>query len=399
MVPSNTATAASRQVLFLTGTRADFGKMKPLIRSVQAAPGLEASIFATGMHMLERYGSTVREIRKAGFDNVFPFINQDASVHSQMDLVLGNTIQGLGHYVRECRPDLLVVHGDRIEALAGAIVGSLNNILVAHVEGGEVSGTIDELIRHSVSKLAHVHFVSNPVAERRLIQMGEEPSAIYVIGSPDIDIMLSDALPPLAEVKAHYDIGFDDYAVLLYHPVTTSLAGLRQGVREVLTAAVASQICFVVIYPNNDSGSEIVLEEIRAHLVSPRFRILPSMRFEAYLTLLRHARFILGNSSSGIHEAPVYGVPTLNVGTRQRNRFQHESILPLEENAQAILAAIARLPRRYPPTHFFGDGNSASRFMAVLRDPAFWDRPRQKQFVDVPIESERSPQPLRSLSS
>jgi UDP-N-acetylglucosamine 2-epimerase (hydrolysing) len=175
------------------------------------------------MHMLSRYGSTAIEIHKAGFDNIFPYINQDASVNSQMDLVLANTIQGLGHYIRECPPDLIVVHGDRIEALAGAIVGALNNILVAHIEGGEVSGSVDELIRHAVSKSSHLHFVANDEARARLVQMGEARSSIFVIGSPDIDVMLSDSLPDLEEVKTKYEIPFAEYAIFLLHPVTTEL--------------------------------------------------------------------------------------------------------------------------------------------------------------------------------
>lgn len=371
-----------RKILFLTGTRADFGKMKPLMVGVERAPGLESHIFVTGMHMLARYGSTVREVYKAGFSNVFSYINQDASVNSQMDLVLANTIQGLGHYVREFRPDLLVVHGDRVEALAGAIVGSLNNILVAHVEGGEVSGTIDELIRHAVSKLAHVHFVSNPVAERRLLQMGEEPGSIHVIGSPDIDVMLSDELPLLEAVKERYSIPFQDYALLVYHPVTTARDGLRERTRAVLGAAVRSGLPYVLIYPNNDAGSEVILEEVESLLGDERFRVLPSMRFEYYLTLLRHARFILGNSSSGIHEAPVYGVPTVNVGSRQHNRFHHESIVNVPEVEADILAALEQLPQRAARTNFFGDGGSARRFMDALSRDQFWERLPQKEFVD-----------------
>ena len=178
-----------RHILFLTGTRADFGKLKPLIEATSRTPGLKTSIFATGMHMLARYGATVHEIRKAGFRNIFTYINQDGSRATQMDLVLATTVQGIAHYVRENPPDLLVVHGDRIETLAGAIVGALNNILVAHIEGGELSGTIDELIRHAVTKLSHLHFVANRVARNRLLQMGERSESVFTIGSPDVDVM------------------------------------------------------------------------------------------------------------------------------------------------------------------------------------------------------------------
>src|SRR5262245_44712162 len=234
-----------RRILFLTGTRADFGKLKPLIDEVENSHEFEAYVFATGMHTLARYGSTVHEIQKAGFSNIYTYISQDGSINSQMDLVLANTIQGLAHYLREFPPDLLVVHGDRTEALAGAVVGAINNILVAHVEGGEISGTVDELIRHAVTKLSHLHFVSNKEARRRLVQMGELEESIFVIGSPDIDVMLSDKLPSLTEVKDWYEIRFQDYALFLYHPVTTELKLIKQRIHAALDGLEASGLDYV----------------------------------------------------------------------------------------------------------------------------------------------------------
>jgi len=166
----------NKKIVFLTGTRADFGKIKSLIQILQDTEGFEPHIFITGMHLDKKYGYTYLEIEKSGFENLFSFSNA-TSEHS-MDLTLAKTIQGFSNYTKTIHPDMIIVHGDRVEALAGAIVGSLNNILVAHIEGGEVSGTIDELIRHSVSKLSHLHFVSNELAKKRLIQMGELPDSI-----------------------------------------------------------------------------------------------------------------------------------------------------------------------------------------------------------------------------
>jgi UDP-N-acetylglucosamine 2-epimerase (hydrolysing) len=371
-----------KRVLFVSGTRADFGKLKPLIARVKGAPEFEYSIFATGMHMLAKYGSTLLEIRRAGFDAVFPFINQDSAISTQMDLVLGNTIHGLGLYVREYRPDLIVVHGDRVETLAGAVVGALNNVLVAHVEGGEVSGTVDELLRHSVSKLSHLHFVSNTEARMRLIQMGEAPETIYVIGSPDIDVMVSDDLPGLDAVRQRYAIPFDKYSILMYHPVTSELPLLEQHIEAVLDGLAAVPSNYVVIYPNNDSGSDTILRAYQRFDDDPRVRVIPSMRFEYFLTLLKHARAIVGNSSAGIREAPVYGVPTVNTGTRQMNRFCHSSIVNVPEDAAAIAEALRHLPERGVPSQYFGTGDSADRFMDELRRDAFWATPRQKYFKD-----------------
>jgi UDP-N-acetylglucosamine 2-epimerase (hydrolysing) len=372
-----------KKILFLTGTRADFGKIKPLIEEVERAADFEAHIFATGMQMLARYGSTVNEIHRAGFKHIFPFINQDGSINSQMDLVLANTIQGLGHYIREFKPDLIVVHGDRIEALAGAIVGALDNILVAHIEGGEVSGTVDELIRHAVTKLSHLHFVSNAEARRRLIQMGESQDVIFIIGSPDIDVMLSNQLPNLSEVKMRYEIAFDEYCLFIYHPVTTELYLLKQHIEAIIQALEDCSMQFVVIYPNNDTGAEIILEAYARLNGNQQFRIIPSMRFEYFLTLLKNAKAIVGNSSAGIREAPVYGVPTVNIGTRQMNRFNYSSIINISEDKDMILSVLNNLPTSVAPSLYFGKGDSAKLFMKHLRSSNLWSTPCQKHFQDL----------------
>jgi UDP-N-acetylglucosamine 2-epimerase (hydrolysing) len=384
--PPEGATSGRRRVLFLTGTRADFGKLKPLIARLAADPAFEYQIFATGMHLLSRFGTTVREIYRAGFDVVHPFFNQEGtSGGTPMDLTLANTIHGLSLYVREFPPDMIVVHGDRVETLAGAIVGALNNILVAHVEGGELSGTVDELLRHSVSKLSHLHFVANEESRVRLMQMGEAPGSVFVIGSPDIDVMLSPDLPSLDQVRERYEIPFDDYAVALYHPVTTELDQMEHHAAEVVRGLVAAGTNFVVIHPNNDAGSDAIVRAIGELEGHPRFRLIPSMRFEYFLRLLKHARAMVGNSSAGIREAPVYGVPTVNVGSRQRNRFHHESIINVPEDAAQIAATIASLPAAFPPSLHFGEGRSAEHFHERLRDASLWETPRQKQFRDLPL--------------
>jgi UDP-N-acetylglucosamine 2-epimerase (hydrolysing) len=318
------ARVGPRKIVFLSGTRADFGKMKSLIRTLLAEPpDFEVHIFATGMHMDPKYGYTVLEFEKCQFPNVFRFIN--GSSGGSMDQALGTTILGFSQYVRLITPDMIVVHGDRSEALAGAIVGSLNNVLVAHIEGGELSGTVDGLIRHSVSKMSHLHFVSNEEARRRLVQLGEDPNAVFVIGSPDIDIMNSPDLPSLAEVKAHYEIDFDQYGILAFHPVTTSLATLQRDVRELREAVLASGENWVAIYPNNDEGSNIILAEYETTFTGhPNVRMFPSLRFEAALVLLQHARVVVGNSSMGIREAPFYGTPTVNVGGPHAEPADHQ---------------------------------------------------------------------------
>lgn len=384
------------RVVFLTGTRADFGKIKSLISAlVDDRDRFDVHVFATGMHMEPKYGFTVQEIQKCGFPNIYTYINQASQ--GVLDRTLANTVLGFGDYVRLIEPDLIVVHGDRSEALAGALVGSINNILVAHVEGGELSGTIDELIRHAVSKMSHLHFVSNEAAATRLLQLGEDPGTIHVIGSPDIDILTSPFLPSLDWVKAHYDIPFDEFGVLAFHPVTTALPTLQEETVALLQAVEDSNIPYVAIYPNSDPGSEIILAEYeRAFAKNPRVRVFPSVRFEAMLVLLQEARLVLGNSSMGICEAPYYGTPTVNVGTRQQGRTKNPHILHAAANRHEILRAIrcALELRQIPKSRTErGQGDSHLRFLDVLSEPSLYQTPVQKRFHDLPADAVKSDRP------
>lgn len=374
-------TCSRRKILFLTGTRADFGKLKSLMQKIRDDGSMEMHIFVTGMHMLSKYGYTCEEVVKSGFSNVYRYINQNSS--DGMDHVLAKTILGLSDYVHEIKPDLIVVHGDRVEALAGATVGALNNILTGHIEGGEVSGTVDELIRHAVTKLSHVHFVANDQARLRLIQLGESEETIHVIGSPDIDVMNSDSLPSIDEVKAHYSISFDRYALMAFHPVTTEVDDLPRQIALIVNQLIDSGKNYVVIYPNNDRGTDVILREYQRLEGNPRFRIFPSMRFESFLTILKNADFIIGNSSAGVREAPHFGIPTINLGSRQKGRVQCKTVLDVDIEAVDIADSLSDVGGvRRNSLSIFGTGNSAEQFLAAIKSASFWSAKIQKYFVD-----------------
>lgn len=335
------------------------------------------------MHLQKEYGYTLLEIERCGFQNIHTFSNH--THETTMDLTLAKTIEGLSAYVKEVSPDMIVVHGDRVETLAGAIVGSLNNVLVAHIEGGELSGTVDELIRHSVSKLSHIHFVSNTEASKRLRQMGEMKSSVYTIGSPDIDIMFSGDLPDLETAKQYYEIGFDKYAVAMFHPVTTEAKDMEQYANEFVAALEKDSHNYVVIFPNNDLGSQYILNAYKRLQTNKRFRIFPSLRFEYFLVLLKNSEFIIGNSSAGIREAPYYGIPIINIGTRQQNRAVHADILNVGYDAASILDALETIGS-HQVNHEnadFGSGNSAQLFLESLLEEAIWTINHQKQFRDL----------------
>lgn len=338
------------------------------------------------MHLDKKFGYTFDEIRKEGYKNTFKYKNYTSS--SRMDIILSNTIKGFSNYICDLQPDLIVVHGDRVEALAGAIAGSLNNILVSHVEGGEISGTIDELIRHAVTKMSHIHFVSNNDAENRLVQLGEIPESIHVIGSPDLDLMDPSRIPKLDFVKEYYDIPFNNFSIAMFHPVTTEENDTPKNIEHFVKALINSKRNYVLIYPNNDLGSESIIAEYLKLKDNKFFKIFPSLRFEYFLTLLFHSEFMIGNSSAGIREAPFYKIPSVDIGTRQQNRSQSNSIIHCDYKKEKIMKAIEaastmKFSIMNTPIDDFGRGDSDERFIKILKNKNFWLTSKQKQFQEI----------------
>ena len=369
-----------KRVLFLTGTRADYSKIRPLISSLKSSGQFEVCIFITGMHLLSQYGSTHLEIETSSeFD--FKFINQ-APVDAEYSK-LAKTIQGFGDYVREIQPDLIVVHGDRIEAIAGALVAASSNSLLAHIEGGEVSGTIDDSYRHSISKLAQIHFVANQDAQRRLLQLGELESSVHIIGSPELDLMHSATLPAINDVRERYGIEFDTFSIVIFHPVATEWMDAKAQAEILFTSLKSSGRNFVVIESNNDLGSDGIRDELRNLRDLRQFRVLPSMRYDFFLTLLQNCEFVIGNSSVGVREAPHYGIPAINLGSRQSGRTDSKMVYNAGFEVKEILNNM-RLSIKQPKfkDEKFGDGRSAERFLSILSDKAFWETSIQKKFIE-----------------
>ncbi len=373
-------TIGVKKIVFITGTRAEWGKIKTLV--IKCSELYEVFIYVTGMHMGSRYGSTIDEIKKGGHKNIFPFYNHYA--HDSMDTILAKTIDGFSSYVKDINPDLVIALGDRCETLASAIVCGMNNILFAHFEGGESSGTIDNSIRFSISKLAHVHMVTNEKAKKRLLQMGESEDSIYVIGSPSLDIILSDNLPTFSFVREYYDIKFTSYAILIFHPVTTEFDSMHEQAKAVVNAVLNSCINYIVILPNNDTGCDFILSEFKRLEGNPNIRIFPSIRFEYFLTLLKNANMIVGNSSSGIMEAPYYNIPTINIGTRQQGRVNSDQIINCQAKSSEITIAIGiALKTKIEGEQNFGKGNSAELFVEILKGDKIWNTSKQKHFIDL----------------
>jgi UDP-N-acetylglucosamine 2-epimerase (hydrolysing) len=375
---------SKKKLLFITGTRADYGKLKPLMKAVEENEFLELYIFVSGMHLLSIFGSTYDEVIKGGYKNIYVAFGLTHTYN--MSVNLGNTVTYLSGYVENIKPDMIIVHGDRIDALAGAIVGALNNIRVAHIEGGELSGTIDESIRHAISKFAHVHFVSNLDAKKRLVQLGERADCVHVIGSPDIDIMLSENLPSIETVKEYYGIKFKNFGIFIYHPVTTEYESIDKKIENVIEALIRSNKNYIVIYPNNDLGSEIILNKFKSFYGDDRFVVFPSLRFEYFLTLLRNADVMIGNSSAGVRETSIYGIPAIDIGTRQAGRYDVslvKNIQHVKEDVEQIMKAISQIEKFRKNQMYFGTGNSTQKFMDIILSKEIWEMELQKSFVDL----------------
>jgi UDP-N-acetylglucosamine 2-epimerase (hydrolysing) len=367
-----------RKLLFVTGTRADYGKLEPLARAAQAA-GYVIGFFITGMHMMSRYGETKLEVKRFAGADFFEFVNQREG--DPQDFILAKTVMGFSDFVHEHRPDLVIVHGDRVEALAAAIVCAMKYIPSAHIEGGEVSGTIDESIRHCNTKLCATHFVSCEEARARVLALGEDPGRVYTIGSPELDAHARPSGVSIDEVRRYYEIASPDFGIAVFHPVTSEAHTMQAQAESLFGRLQASGRYFVVIAPNNDPGTDGIFSVLQ-RLPSERFRLIPSMRFAYFSELMRHAAVMVGNSSAGVREAPFLGLPSLDVGSRQHRRAFAPSITAASAfDTDTIDQFLAQSwGRRFEPDHSFGSGEAAQGFVQVLDDAGFWKQSLQKAF-------------------
>lgn len=369
-----------KRLLFVTGTRADYGKLEPLAKAAQDA-GFFISFFITGMHMMRRYGETRLEVKRFPDTENFEYVNQREG--DAQDFILSKTILGFSDFVHEHRPDLVVIHGDRVEALAASIVCAMKYIPSAHIEGGEVSGTIDESIRHCNTKLCTTHFVSSEASRQRVQSLGESPDRIYVIGSPELDTHAKPSGVTIVQVKERYGIKFDEYGIVIFHPVTSEVDTIGEQTSSLFTTLEDSGKCFVVIAPNNDPGSDQIFEVIE-RLPKERFRIIPSMRFSYFSELMKNAAVMVGNSSAGVREAPFIGLPSLDVGTRQTSRASTESVTHASAYDSEIIKnfLIHSWGNKSNKSHEFGKGMAQNNFAKIISSSEFWNASLQKKYFD-----------------
>jgi GDP/UDP-N,N'-diacetylbacillosamine 2-epimerase (hydrolysing) len=365
-----------RKIAVVTGTRAEYGLLYPVIKAIEVHPDLKLSLVVTGMHLSHEFGYTVNEIEKDGFaidERVDMLLSSDTP--DAMATSIGLGIIGMTQTWEHLKPDIILVLGDRVEPLAAAISGAYTNIPVAHVHGGDTGkGGLDESARHAITKFAHIHFPATDRSAERIIRMGEDEWRVHTVGSPALDVILN--LPLLSSEAVVEKFGLDLYQPLvlaLQHPVTTQVKEAVGQMRVTLEAIAEMGCPTILIYPNSDAGGRSMIGEIKkyeSHSFINTFKSLPRID---YLSLMNVASVMVGNSSSALIDAPSFGLPAVNIGIRQEGRERGRNVIDVGHNKLDIMKAIQKaltdqefsseLSKCENP---YGDGKAGPRIAEVL---------------------------------
>ncbi|MNP04327.1 UDP-N,N'-diacetylbacillosamine 2-epimerase (hydrolyzing) [compost metagenome] len=329
------------KVVVVTGTRADYGIYYPILKAIEQEHDLELHLLVTGMHLKSQFGNTIEHIKKDGFhisavvDNLL-----EGTTHANMARSIGNAIIGMTQAFEDILPNCAVVLGDRGEMLAAAIVSSHMNIPLVHLHGGEVSGTVDESVRHAISKLSHIHLVATEGSKERLIRLGEDSWRIHVVGAPRIETIMNTTLPIFEVTKRKYSLDFTaEYILFAYHPVTNEKQDL-DSLKGILETLISTGLNIICVMPNSDAGADNIVKLYQQFSNTTGFYMVTSFEQLDYLAILKQAKILVGNSSSGIIEAASFRVPVINIGTRQWRRERSANVVDISENENELSRAL-----------------------------------------------------------
>ena len=367
-----------RRVCVVTGSRAEYGLLFWLLHELRDDPAFALQLVVTGMHLAAEFGHTVDAIEQDGFaiaKRMEMLVAGDSPAAIARSIALG--VIGMSDTIEQLGPEIVVVLGDRFEIFAAAQACLVHNVPLAHIAGGDTTeGAIDEAMRHAITKMAHVHFATNGESARRLRQLGEDPARIHVVGSPGLDHLRRTPLLDRAALEEALDSRLGRRNILVtFHPVTLDEdAGV--GEFDALLGALDSLPADTVLWcsrPNADRGGRAIAARLEAWAAPrrSRVRVFDSLGQLRYLSLMAQADAVVGNSSSGLYEAPSFGVPTVDIGDRQRGRVAASSVIQARATRDAIAAALERalaLGRQSGVVNPYGDGDSARRIAAVLRE-------------------------------
>lgn len=386
-----------RRVAVFTGTRAEFGLLRPLLEALRHDPEMTPHLLVSGMHLSPEFGLTRTEIEEAGFaidEAVEMLVSSDTRVG--LTKSMGLALIGYGEALARLAPDLLVVLGDRFEAFCAAAAAAVLRLPLAHIHGGEAThGLIDESMRHAITKMSHLHFTSTEVYRHRVIQLGERPDRVFRVGALGIECIRRLSLLPLDEAKARLGRPLDrPFVLATFHPVTLETGAPEQLSRLFAALSAFPNLAVVFTLANADAEGRAVNRHIEAYAATRPDRVTAqtSLGQTLYLSLMAQAEAVVGNSSSGILEAPALGVPSVDIGDRQKGRIRPASVIHCEPETEAILEALSRaldpvfrasLAAMVNPY----EGDSPSRtILGVLKDVDLVDI-LKKDFYDLPFES------------
>jgi len=373
---------AKRKVSIVTGSRCSYGIYIPVLREIEARPDLDYSLIVTGMHLSPKYGNTINEIVADGFKidakvDMLP----DSDTGAAQAKSLGLAVLGMTQAFEQTKPDVILISGDRAEILAAAIAGAHMSIPVLHMDGGEESGTIDNAVRHATTRFAHVHCATTMLAAERLIRMGEEPQRVHLVGAAAIEYALNLDLEPPEQITT--ELGLDHtkpIIIVLQHPVTGETEDSGRQMEETLKAVEAVGEQAVIIGPNSDPGNDAMWQAIDRFMneenkkATTVFRV--NLPFVKFLSLMKTASVMVGNSSGAIVEAPSLGLPVVDIGTRQTGREKAGNVIEAGYDWHEITVAIrkaltdrefiARVKEKKTPYDPYGDGKTAGRIVDII---------------------------------
>jgi UDP-hydrolysing UDP-N-acetyl-D-glucosamine 2-epimerase len=367
-----------RRIAVVTGTRSDYGILYWLLREIQQRPTLELQLLVTGMHLSPEFGLTYRQIEAEGFpiqEKIEILLSSDTPVSVSTSIALG--IIGFAKALERNRPDILVLMGDRFESLAAGIAAMVGRIPIAHISGGQsTEGAIDESIRHALTKMSHYHFPATVACGERIVQMGEAKDHVFVFGAPSLDGIRQMSFMSKEELER--EIGLDPgrpTLLVVYHPVTLERETAGWQMDELLAALSLFDYQMVFLMPNADTGGRVIFEKIRTFVAgNSRAKAFITLARPIYLNLLRSVRALVGNSSSGLIEAPAFELPAVNIGDRQRGRTRARNVIDCGYDSDSIAGAIRRA---LDPTFRdslrgiaspYGDGNACKHIVDVLEE-------------------------------
>ncbi len=381
-----------RKICAVSGSRADYGLVRPLLELLRDEPGFELQMVVTAMHLSPEFGLTYREIEGDGFAidaRVEMLLSSDTPVGTAKSIGLGTI--GFGEAFEWLAPDLVLLTGDRFEMLAAAQAALVSRLPVAHVFGGDVTeGAFDEAIRHSITKMSHLHFVSNAESGRRVRQLGEDPARIFEVGSPGIDAIKQ--VPLLDRAALERDLEFallPRNLLITFHPATLADQPANRELAALLGALehLGNDVGLIFTMPNADPSGRKLIDMILAFVADrPNARAYASLGQHAYLSALAVVDAVVGNSSSGLYEAPSFDTPTVNIGERQKGRLRATSVIDCRPQTEAIAAAIEEaLARDVSGTvNPYGDGTAARKIVERLTGVSDWTALLRKRFFDLP---------------